>query len=213
MPKRERSNPPTRRQFLKNIGLAFGGAALTSLPLVSACNSTGETKGETAQAQTSSQTALSPSSPSVSIKMLDVPGATVKVAPDRLYSLEHIWVRQTNDAEIRLGITDKIQALMEAVISISLPTAGASMVRGDAFGFIEGYKMNMDLICPVSGLVVSVNPAMAEVKETELGPINLDPYGKGWMLTVKLTKPEELNDLLEAEQYVMFTAGTAEVIH
>jgi len=213
MPKRGRSNPPTRRQFLKNVGLALGGSALTSLPLVSGCNSAGETKGETAQTQTSSQTTPGSSSPAVSIKMLDVPGATVKVAPDRLYSIEHIWVKQVNDNEARLGITDKIQALMEAVISISLPKQGATIARGDTFGFVEGYKMNMDLICPVSGTITSINPAMAEVKETELGPINLDPYGKGWILTVKLTRPEELSDLLEAEQYIILTVGTAEAAH
>jgi glycine cleavage system H protein len=68
--------------------------------------------------------------------------------------------------------------------------------------------MNMDLISPVSGTVAAINPEMNNIKETEFGPLNLDPYGKGWILLLNMSKPGELDELLKPEEYIALTTGT-----
>jgi glycine cleavage system H protein len=208
---------PSRREFLKSLGLAMGGTTLASIIPTAACGRENisttipPSKTDTVSTSTSSsatQNVPPSTSSATAMNLLEVPGTTVKVAADRLYSIEHIWVKPMSDNEVRLGITDKIQALMEAVKSISIPKSGAVIGQGDAFGFIEGYKMNMDLISPLSGTVLTTNPEMANVKETEYGPLNLDPYGKGWILAVSPSRPEELKSLLSVEAYIALTAGT-----
>ena len=208
---KNRSNA-SRRQFLKILGLTMGGAAVSTFPLASACK---PAKDNTAPitdfpgTMTPGQSSSSQSYyPPPRMSLMPVPGTTVEVASDRLYSMDHIWVLPTSVKEAKLGITDKIQALMEAVKSVTIPKVGTDITRGEAFGFIEGYKMNMDLISPVSGTVSTINPEMANVKETEYGPLNLDPYGKGWMLSLKLLNEEEVQELLTPEEYITLTAGT-----
>jgi glycine cleavage system H protein len=142
--------------------------------------------------------------------MLDVPGCTTKVASDRLYSIEHIWVKQGEGNQVTFGVTDKLQALMATIISISLMPNGTSFSQGDVFGYIEAYKMNVDLICPVSGTIVDSNPVLAKVSDNEMGPVNLDPYGAGWLANFSLTKPDELSGLLTPQDYVALTAKEEE---
>ena len=207
----------TRRQFLKEAGMTLGGAAIASLALSAGC-APGESSSVTANPAATSKTPAAtattpPDTASPPLTLLPVPGATVKVAAGRLYSPEHIWIEQGAANRVTLGITDKIQAIMEAVKTISLEPVGAAIKRNEAFGFIEGYKMNMDLICPVSGTIAVINPAMAEVKETEYSALNTDPYGKGWIMTLNLSNADELKDLLKAEEYVALTAVKEEAAH
>lgn len=139
-----------------------------------------------------------------------MPGETVKVAADRLYSIEHIWVKAEGD-QATIGISDKFQLLLEIISNLTLQPVGATIERYDSFGLIEGLKLTTELVMPVSGTILSVNPLMAEVSETNVGPLNLDPYGEGWMITIRLTNAAELNDLLTPEAYVTRIAkGQAE---
>jgi glycine cleavage system H protein len=218
----------TRRQFLKEAGIAVGGAlALAALP---GCGSEepsgttpstgGESKSSTPmQSETSSTnatvnistaapttTTAAPNTPASGLVMLDVPGCTTKVAADRLYSVENLWVKPSEGTGATLGVTDRMQALMANVISVSFKPAGDSFEQGETFGYIEASKMSVDLISPVSGKILETNAGLAGVSDNELGPINIDPYGAGWMVKVNLSKPDEVKLLLTPEEYVKLTA-------
>ena len=137
--------------------------------------------------------------------MLDVPGCTTKVAADRLYSVENLWLKQMDNEHIVLGLTDRLQALISNVVSISLKPLGEAFGQDELFGYIEGYKMNVDLVSPITGMVVRNNGARAGFSDIVAGPVNVDPYGMGWLAVIKLLNPGELKALLTPEQYVQLT--------
>jgi glycine cleavage system H protein len=142
--------------------------------------------------------------PSKAPMLLETPGCTTLVAADRNYSVDHIWVKLISDNSAVIGVSDKMQALMAAVTNLLLPVIGSSIDAGTSFGFSEGYKMSVDLIAPVSGIVMLENQGLI----TEPLRINRDPYGAGWIMVVKLTKSEELKGLLNAEEYAILQAKT-----
>jgi glycine cleavage system H protein len=90
--------------------------------------------------------------------------------------------------------------------SLSLPEVGQSLARGDTFGTIEGYKMQTDLLSPVTGVIIEVNEDVRQQGRGGQGGyialVNGDPYNSGWMIVVQLIKPEEINDLLTAQSYL-----------
>ena len=138
-------------------------------------------------------------------QMLEVPGCTTKVAADRLYSVENLWLKQMDSEHVVLGLTDRLQALISNVVSISLKPLGEAFGQDELFGYIEGYKMNVDLISPITGVVVRNNPALVGFSDIVAGPINVDPYGMGWVVVIKLLNPGEIKGLLTPEQYVDLT--------
>jgi glycine cleavage system H protein len=142
--------------------------------------------------------------PSKAPMLLETPGCTTLVAADRTYSVDHIWVKLISGDSVVIGVSDKLQALMAAVTNLLLPTIGSSVDAGTSFGFSEGYKMSVDLIAPVSGIVMQENQGLI----TEPLRINRDPYGAGWIMIIKLTNREELKGLLTAEEYAILQAKT-----
>ncbi len=137
------------------------------------------------------------------------PNCTTYVAFDRRYSIEHIWVKDLGEGRAVMGITDKLQALSDTITSLALPLPGDTLVIGTSFGESEGFKMNVDLITPVSGLVLQIN----EDLRANLGLLNTDPFVKGWMIYMELTKPEELNDMLSPAEYMALQAKDAPTEH
>ena len=149
--------------------------------------------------------------------LLSVPGCTFKVAADRRYTIEHLWVLPTSQNTVAMGITEKLVALLEGPFAIELPVEGESFTKGVAFGFIEGFKLYVDLVCPVSGKIVSMNKAIIEQQKPfsdqdaqgERLPAFDDPYVSGWLVVLMLNNPQELNSLLTADEYVALSAKTA----
>jgi len=120
----------------------------------------------------------------------------VNVPENLKYTKDHEWVLVDGDAGT-VGITDYAQGELGDVVFVELPAVGKTVKQGDPFGTIEAVKAVSDLFAPVSGSVVEVN------KELEKSPegVNKDPYGKGWMVKIKLANPGELASLLTAAAY------------
>jgi len=119
-----------------------------------------------------------------------------KVLEGLLYAESHEWVKKVSDDEVLIGITDFAAEQLGSVVFVDLPEAGDEIVAGEEFGAVESVKAASDLIAPVSGEVLDMNEDL--VGEPEL--VNEDAFG-AWFLKVKLTNPEELDNLLTPEQY------------
>jgi glycine cleavage system H protein len=119
------------------------------------------------------------------------------------YTKSDEWVRVEGD-QATIGITDYAQDQLGDIVYIELPWDGSHSVSHETkFGDIESVKATSELVSPISGDVVKVNGALKDTPEL----INDAPYEDGWMLVVKLTKPEELTSLLSAEEYQKHLQG------
>ena len=119
------------------------------------------------------------------------------------YSKTDEWVRVEGD-RVLIGITDYAQDQLGDIVYVELPWDEGEEVTAEAkFGDIESVKATSELLSPVSGLVVQANEALKDHPEL----INDDPYGKGWMLAIKLSDPAALDHLLDVEQYLHYLEG------
>jgi glycine cleavage system H protein len=131
----------------------------------------------------------------------------MKVFPeDLLYSHEHVWVRVEGDIAT-IGITDHAQEKLGEVLSLDLPEADSYVEWNEPFGTIETANGVIELISPVSGVVISVNEDITD----DIGIVNSDPHDTGWMIVVEMEDLEELDDLLDASGYQEFVIQEAEV--
>ncbi len=112
------------------------------------------------------------------------------------YTEDHEWASVEGNV-VTVGITDFAQGELGDVVFIELETEGETLDKGETFGTVEAVKTVSDLFMPVSGKVIEINEILAE--EPEL--INKDPFGKGWMVKVKMSNPAELDELLTPEAY------------
>ena len=131
----------------------------------------------------------------------------MKAIPDDLmYSREHIWVRV--DGELAtIGITDYAQEKLGEILSLELPEADSYVERDEPFGSIESAKAVIELVSPVSGVVISVNEDITD----DIGIINSDPHDTGWMIVVEMEDASELDELLDTRSYQDFVVQEAEV--
>lgn len=128
--------------------------------------------------------------------------AVAKTPADLLYSKSHEWVK-VQGGEATIGITDHAQDALNDIVYVELPAVGQSFKVEDEFGVVESVKSVSDLYMPVSGTVTAVNKDLDEAPET----LNEDPYGKGWLIKVKLSDPADTKALLSADAYTKETAG------
>ncbi|HUI10150.1 MAG TPA: glycine cleavage system protein GcvH [Bacteroidota bacterium] len=112
------------------------------------------------------------------------------------YTKDHEWIRIEGDTGT-VGITDYAQGELGDVVFVELPAVGKSVRQHEAFGTIEAVKAVSDLFAPMSGAVTDVNAAVAAAPDA----VNKDPYGKGWMVKIKLANPSEASSLLDAKAY------------
>ena len=115
------------------------------------------------------------------------------------YSHDHEWIR-VEGQEAYVGITDFAQSELGEIVYVDIPTIGDTLESGEVFGRIEAVKTVSDLLMPVSGKVLDMNDELEDAPEL----VNKDPYGKGWIIKIAVQKPEELDNLLTAEQYKDF---------
>ena len=112
------------------------------------------------------------------------------------YTRTHEWVRVEGDTAT-IGITDHAQSELGDVVYVELPEAGRMLAEDEVFGTVESVKAVSDLYSPVSGEVVEANSVLADATET----VNQDPYGQAWMVRIRLSKPLEVDGLLDAATY------------
>jgi glycine cleavage system H protein len=96
-----------------------------------------------------------------------------------------------------VGVTDFAQGELGDVVFIEIETTGETLKKEEVFGTIEAVKTVSDMFMPVGGEVIEVNPALEESPDA----VNKDPYGKGWMIKIKLADPSETAQLLSPEKY------------
>jgi len=119
-----------------------------------------------------------------------------KTPNDLKYSKSHEWVKVEGDIAT-VGITHHAQDTLGDITFVELPKVGASIKNGAEAGVIESVKAASDLYSPVTGEVVSVNTELETAPEV----INSDPYGKGWLYTVKISDKSEIDALMDASAY------------
>jgi len=117
--------------------------------------------------------------------------------PDGLkYHPEHDWAR-VEDGEATLGITWFAQDALGELVHYEAPDEGSTISKDDSYGEVESVKAVSDLITPLSGEVLAVNPKVVDAPET----VNDDPYGEGWLVRIRLSDPAEIESLLDAHAY------------
>lgn len=125
--------------------------------------------------------------------------------PDNLrYTEGHEWLRLEDDGTVTLGITDHAQQALGELVFVDVPDAGDSFAVGDACAVVESVKAASDVYCPLAGTVTEANPALGDQPEL----INSGPYVEGWILRLQPQSTTDLDDLLDAEAYQQFVAGT-----
>jgi len=115
---------------------------------------------------------------------------------DRRYTKEHEWVKVEGDRG-RIGISAYAQNQLGDVVFVELPEVGRKLKAHESFGTVESVKAVSELYSPVAGEVVEVNSALASAPEA----INSDPYGKGWMIVVRISDASAVNTLMDAAAY------------
>lgn len=120
----------------------------------------------------------------------------MKVPVNLLYTKDHEWLRVEGNMGY-VGVTDFAQGELGDIVFVEIETVGETLNKEDVFGSIEAVKTVSDMFMPVSGEVLEVNPAIVETPDV----INKDPYGKGWMVKIRISNPSEVNELLTPEKY------------
>ena len=115
---------------------------------------------------------------------------------DVKYTKEHEWIRQEGDVAY-VGITDYAQEQLGDIVFVDIQTVGETLAADEVFGTIEVVKTISDLFLPVAGEVLEQNEALEEQPEL----VNKDPYGEGWLLTIKPAADADFDSLLDAEAY------------
>ena len=115
---------------------------------------------------------------------------------DNRYAKSHEYVHVEGDVAT-IGISDYAQKELGDVVFVELPQVGSQLEVGDELGSIESVKAVSELFSPVSGEVTEINEALADKPEL----VNTDPYGDGWMVKVRLTAPDEADELMSADEY------------
>jgi glycine cleavage system H protein len=123
------------------------------------------------------------------------------VPADLHYTKDHEWVRVDGDTAT-IGVTDFAAHQLGDVVFVDLPAAGRTIEQFATFGVVESVKAVSDLYAPVSGEVVGVNADLAGQPEL----VNSDPFGKGWMIRVRVSDSAQVDGLLDAAAYEHLTA-------
>jgi glycine cleavage system H protein len=112
------------------------------------------------------------------------------------YTKDHEWVR-ISGTEATIGITDFAQRELGDIVYVDVNTVGETVDKEAVFGTVEAVKTVSDLFMPLTGEVLEVNKDIDSAPES----VNSDPYGKGWMIKIKITNPSEIDSLLGVEDY------------
>jgi glycine cleavage system H protein len=123
-----------------------------------------------------------------------------KATASLLYSKEHEWVLQLEGNRVRIGISEYAQKLLGDIVFVETPQVDDEVSADESMGTIESVKAVSEIFAPVSGTVVRINEELEDAPET----INEYPFGKGWLVEVEMSSPEELEALLNEDEYEAF---------
>jgi glycine cleavage system H protein len=118
------------------------------------------------------------------------------------YTKDHEWLRSEGDIAY-IGVTDFAQNELGDIVFVEVETVGETLKKEEIFGTIEAVKTVSDMFMPVGGEVLEFNTAI----ETNPDVVNKDPFGKGWMIKIRIIDKSEIDGLLTAEEYKKLLGG------
>jgi glycine cleavage system H protein len=120
----------------------------------------------------------------------------MEIKPELKYTKDHEWISIEGDSAT-IGITDYAQGELGDIVYVEIESLGEQLDKEEIFGSVEAVKTVSDLFLPVSGEITEMNEGLEDNPEL----INDDPYGKGWIIKMKISDQNELGDLLSADAY------------
>ena len=112
------------------------------------------------------------------------------------YTKDHEWVSIEGDLAT-VGITDFAQKELGDIVYVEVETLDQTLDKDEVFGTVEAVKTVSDLFLPLSGEIIEFNDEL----ETNPENVNTDPYGKGWMVKIKIANTAEIEELLSSDAY------------
>ncbi|WP_396183504.1 glycine cleavage system protein GcvH [Flavobacterium sp.] len=112
------------------------------------------------------------------------------------YTKDHEWVSLQGEIAT-VGITDFAQKELGDIVYVEVETLDQSLDKDEVFGTVEAVKTVSDLFLPVSGEIIEFNEELESNPES----VNTDPYGKGWMVKIKVSNVDDFDDLLDSQAY------------
>jgi len=119
------------------------------------------------------------------------------------YTKEHEWVRSDDGGIGTVGVTFHAQKELGDIVYVDLPKVGTVVAKGKTMGSVESVKAVSDVYAPVSGEVAEINETLADSPEK----LNEDPHESAWLVKIKLSAPEEIKQLLSAEEYQTYVGA------
>ncbi len=120
----------------------------------------------------------------------------MNIPADLRYTKDHEWIKLEGDIAT-VGITDFAQKELGDIVYVEVETLDQTLGKDDVFGTVEAVKTVSDLFLPLAGEIIDFNADLESAPET----VNSDPYGKGWMIKVKVSNPSDFDELLTADAY------------
>ncbi|ABA89778.1 lipoyl carrier protein LarG [Syntrophotalea carbinolica DSM 2380] len=119
-----------------------------------------------------------------------------------LYNEDHVWIEEDGE-QVTIGITESLQDDVEEILSIEMPDVETELELGDTLVTIELRQGMLEIYAPLSGEIVEINKDLSDSPEWLMS----SPYEDGWIIRMKLTRPEEIDDLMDADDYTEFVQG------
>jgi len=119
------------------------------------------------------------------------------------YTKSHEWVRKNDDGTLTIGISDHAQELLGDLVFVDTPDVGSNFDQGEDCAVVESVKAASDVYSPIAGEVTACNEALADAPEV----INTDPYGDGWIYSIKPTDASAFDSLMSADEYSAHVAA------
>ncbi len=129
----------------------------------------------------------------------------MSIPTDRLYTAEHEWVA-VDDGVAAVGITDYAQQALGDVVFVELPGEGARLAKGDEAAAIESTKAAASIYAPVAGKITEINPALVD----DPALVNTECYGEGWIYKITVDNDDDLDGLMDADEYQRHLDGLDE---
>lgn len=125
----------------------------------------------------------------------------MQIPEDLRYTDNHEWVRSEGGGAVTVGISEYAQDALGDIVYVDLPDVGRAVETGEGIAEVESTKSVNDVYAPISGVVTSVNELLIDAPEL----VNSDPFGTGWFVTITPAEGENLNALMDATAYAVFT--------
>ena len=122
------------------------------------------------------------------------------------YTQEHEWICPEAGNKGKIGLTNYAQSRVGDIIFLDLLAPGTKVEQREKIGEVEAVKAVSEIFAPVSGLILEINQTV--IDEPQL--VNQDPYGDGWLVSLEISQPAELDALMDSEQYDKFVTELSE---